>query len=82
MTNHMKNPPQLPGVTFKLKHGHYHLNKSYGQIDLRSVSNAEISAKIHLCAKDEVRVWNYLASAERCTTQEARRAYEDVLQKS
>jgi len=82
VTNHLKNPPynNASGVTFKLKHGHYHLSHSYGHLDLRSVMDGKVSAKRELSTKDEVQVWNYLANAVRCTPQEARRAYEDALQ--
>ena len=70
----------MGGVTFKLKSSRYNLTHSYGHLDLRSVRDGKVSDKRELSSKEEVEVWKYLAAAERCTPQEARRAYEDALQ--
>jgi len=85
MTNHLANPPPSiatneKGVIFKLNHSWYNLIQSCGHLDLRRVLDGTVSAKRELSTKDEVQLWHYLASAARCTPQEARRAYEDALQ--
>lgn len=76
--NHLINPPTGNGRTFRLKTCGYNLSHDHGQWRLVRVTSGVLHEKAELVTKSDGAVFNYLAITERCTYEEARRAYEDT----
>ena len=66
------------GRTFKVKMGTYNLSHGYGHWTLRKVINGKTHDKTEMTNKSDEPIFRYLAGAERCTTEEARSAYENT----
>lgn len=66
------------GRTFKLKYGWYNLSHSRGDWRLVRVTDGKLHDKTEITCKSDEAVFKYLAAGERCTTKEARSAYENT----
>ncbi len=76
--NHIMNPPDISGRMFKIGYGFYNLSHSYGNWRLVRVTDGKLHDKAEITCKSDEAVFRYLAAAERCTTEQARRVYENA----
>jgi len=78
MKNHTEDLPTTEGRTFHLGTGSYNLTHTYGHWVLVRVTDGKPHEKSDFVNKNDMEVFKYLASAEKCTQEEARSAYENT----